>query len=88
LKALQGYTVLAKDGDIGKVRDFYFHDDTWIVRYLVVDPGHWLPGRNVLITPGAFGTGFNAGLIRNQAWAPMNNSSSKNGPTQEFAQQI
>lgn len=56
LKILHGYTVLAKDGDIGKVRDFYFHDDTWIIRYLVVDTGHWLPGRKVLITPSALGT--------------------------------
>jgi hypothetical protein len=55
LKAIHGYTVLAKDGDMGKVHDFYFHDDTWIIRYLVVDTGHWLPGRKVLITMGSVG---------------------------------
>src|SRR5574338_1457201 len=55
LKALHGYTVLAKDGEIGKVHDFYFHDDTWTVRYLVVDTGHWLPGRKVLVTTRALG---------------------------------
>ena len=55
LKILLGDTVVANDGDIGKVHDFYFHDDTWIIRYLVVDTGHWLPGRKVLITPSALG---------------------------------
>lgn len=53
LKMLHGYTILAQDGDIGKVYDFYFEDDSWVVRYLVVDTGHWLPGRKVLVTPGA-----------------------------------
>jgi hypothetical protein len=56
LKILHGYNVLARDGDIGKVHDFYFEDDSWIVRYLVVDTGHWLPGRKVLIAPAALGT--------------------------------
>ena len=53
LKILLGETVVATDADIGKVHDFYFHDDTWIVRYLVVDTGHWLQGRKVLIKPSA-----------------------------------
>jgi sporulation protein YlmC with PRC-barrel domain len=55
LKALLGYAVVATDGDIGTVHDFYFHDDSWIIRYLVVDTGHWLPGRKVLIPPGMLG---------------------------------
>jgi hypothetical protein len=55
LKVMHGYIVSAKDADIGKVHDFYFHDDNWIIRYLVVDTGHWLPGRRVLIAPGALG---------------------------------
>ena len=55
LKAMHGYAVLAKDGDIGKVHDFFFHDDTWIIRYLVVDTGHWLPGRKVLVATNSLG---------------------------------
>jgi hypothetical protein len=62
LTALYGYTVLATDGDIGKVHDFYFHDDSWKVRYLVVDTGHWLPGRKVLVPPRALGRPNWAGL--------------------------
>ncbi len=55
IKELHGYTIHAADGPIGKAHDFYFHDDTWKVRYLVVDIGHWLPGRKVLLAPPAFG---------------------------------
>ncbi len=62
LKAVQGYKVLATDGDIGQVHDFYFHDDTWIIRYLIVDTGHWLPGRKVLVPPGVLGKPNWAGL--------------------------
>lgn len=52
---LEGITVAAKDGDIGKVADFYFHDDTWTIRYLVVNTGHWLSRRKVLIMPSVLG---------------------------------
>ena len=37
------------NGALGKVRDFYFDDHTWTVRYLVVETGSWLSGRSVLI---------------------------------------
>ena len=41
--------MLALDGDVGTIKDFYFDDDTWTVRYVVVDTGKWLSGRLVLI---------------------------------------
>jgi hypothetical protein len=50
---LEGYRLGATDGEIGKVHDFYFGDDTWTVRYLVVDSGYWLSDRLVLISPHA-----------------------------------
>ena len=37
------------DGDIGAVKDFYFDDDTWTIRYVVADTGTWLQGRRVVI---------------------------------------
>lgn len=43
----------AVDGEIGKVKDFYFDDRFWTVRYLVADTGNWLTGRLVLISPYA-----------------------------------
>ena len=44
---------MALDGEVGKVRDIYFDDISWAVRYLVVDTGRWLSGRKVLISPEA-----------------------------------
>lgn len=55
LKALEDYRVSATDGKIGKVIDFYFDDEQWKVRYLVVDTsGFWEPSHEVLISPNAF----------------------------------
>ena len=41
------------NGEIGKVREFYFDDRHWTIRYLVADTGNWLTGRHVLISPYA-----------------------------------
>jgi len=50
---LIGYSLQATDGEIGKVETFYFNDDTWTIRYIVVKTGSWLSGRKVLISPEA-----------------------------------
>ena len=55
IKDLYGNKLAASDGDIGHVKDFYFDDKTWVVRYLVVDTGSWLTGRQVLLSPHALG---------------------------------
>ena len=55
-KKLEGFTIGAIDGPIGKVKDFYFDDEAWVVRYLVVDTSRWLGGRDVLISPYSLGT--------------------------------
>src|SRR5262245_1050176 len=52
---LKGFSISANDGEIGQVEDFYFDDQDWAVRYLVVDTGRWLPGRKVLISPISIG---------------------------------
>ena len=36
IKDLEGCTIGAADGIIGRVRDFYFDDEAWVIRYLVV----------------------------------------------------
>jgi len=53
VKSLIGNTMGATDGEIGKVKEFYFDDETWTIRYLVVETGNWLFGRKVLISPEA-----------------------------------
>jgi len=55
IKQLCGNNFGASDGDIGQVKDFYFDDRTWVVRYVVADTGNWLPGRQVLLSSNAFG---------------------------------
>jgi len=52
-KTLMGYTLHSLDGEIGKVKEFYFDDNHWSIRYLVADTGNWLTGRQVLISPHA-----------------------------------
>lgn len=54
IKELYGRKLAALDGGIGHVKDFYFDDSAWAVRYIVVDTGSWLTGRLVLLTPHAF----------------------------------
>jgi len=48
---LRRVTIAATDGELGSVRDLYFDDLSWAVRYLVVDTGSWLPDRWALVSP-------------------------------------
>jgi hypothetical protein len=48
---LKGLAIRATDGELGTVNQFYFDDETWAIRYLIVDTGGWLGGRRVLISP-------------------------------------
>lgn len=48
-EALRGCPIQAEDSEIGHVEQFYFDDESWTVRYLVVNTGGWLSGRKVLI---------------------------------------
>lgn len=55
MKELEGYGIRATDGTIGHVIDFYFDDEAWTVRYLIVETGNWLLRRKVLISPMSIG---------------------------------
>jgi hypothetical protein len=50
-KDLRGFTIRATDGELGTVDELYFDDETWAIRYLTVETGGWLAGRQVLISP-------------------------------------
>ena len=52
---LRGCTLVARDGPLGSVEQFFFDDQHWKVRYLVADTPGWLSGRQVLISPLALG---------------------------------
>ncbi|TDD96883.1 PRC-barrel domain-containing protein [Flavobacterium cellulosilyticum] len=53
IKSLIGFTIHATDGEIGKVKEFYFDDRTWTIRYIIVETGSWLIGRKILLSPQA-----------------------------------
>jgi hypothetical protein len=50
-KDMRGFEIAALDAAIGEVEDLYFDDQAWTTRYLVIDTGRWLTGRQVLIAP-------------------------------------
>ena len=54
-KDLETCAIRATDGLIGRVKDLYFDDQAWGIRYLVVETGAWLSSRKVLISPLAIG---------------------------------
>jgi len=51
-KYVLGFHVEATDGGIGHVDDFLV-DQTWNVRYLVVDTSNWIGGDSVLVPSAA-----------------------------------
>lgn len=48
---LRNYVLEARDGELGRCKDFLFDDGSWVIRYMVADTHKWLPGRKVLISP-------------------------------------
>lgn len=52
---IKGYTVAATDGDIGTVSDLLFDDDSWRIRWLMVNTGTWFTERKVLLPTSSLG---------------------------------
>lgn len=50
-REVTGYAIQARDGDLGHVEDFIVDDESWGLRYLVVDTRNWWPGKHVLVSP-------------------------------------
>jgi len=46
-----GYYIEATDGDIGHVEEFIIDDESWAIRYMVVDTRNWWPGKKVVVAP-------------------------------------
>jgi sporulation protein YlmC with PRC-barrel domain len=52
LRDYEGFEVWSRDQrELGRVQDFYFDEEMWTVRYIVVKTGSWLTGRSVLLSP-------------------------------------
>ncbi|HZF81147.1 MAG TPA: PRC-barrel domain-containing protein, partial [Rubrivivax sp.] len=52
-RKIDGWKLIARDGEIGQAREVYVDDQRWVIRHVVVDTGGWLFGRKVLISPHA-----------------------------------
>lgn len=50
-KDVTGYRIHATDGEMGHAQDFLFDDETWQIRYLIVNTSNWWLGHQVLIAP-------------------------------------
>jgi hypothetical protein len=48
---VHGYHVEANDGEIGHVSSFLVDEDSWAIRYLIVNTSNWWIGHKVLIAP-------------------------------------
>lgn len=49
--AVTGHHIQALDAEVGHVEGFIIDDETWSIRYLVVDTKNWWPGKRVLVAP-------------------------------------
>jgi sporulation protein YlmC with PRC-barrel domain len=58
INSLIGYKIAATDGELGVVKDFYFDDHTWTIRYIIVETGTWLNSRKVFVFPQSVQGGF------------------------------
>jgi len=46
-----GFHVQSLDGEVGHIEDFIIDDETWAIRYLIVDTKAWWAGKQVLVAP-------------------------------------
>ncbi len=49
MKEMLGYHIHATDGEIGSVAGFMIDDQTWAVRELAVESGHWYAGKQIYL---------------------------------------
>jgi sporulation protein YlmC with PRC-barrel domain len=50
-REIRGYQIRATDASAGQIEDFLIDDETWEIRYLVVDTASWWKGKKVLVAP-------------------------------------
>ena len=84
-KSVSGYQVHASDGDIGHVQSMLVDEETWAIRYLVIDTSNWWMGHKVLVPPE---------WIANVDWADssvainLNRETVKNSPRYESTEDL
>jgi uncharacterized protein YrrD len=82
---LIGNKIHALDGDMGHVADFYFDDQDWTVRYMIVRTGSWFSEKHVMLSPA---------VIRDLAWddktlfVDLTQKQLKNSPDLDLAKPV
>jgi hypothetical protein len=56
IRDIEGFAIGATDGVIGHVRNLYFDDESWVIRYFVVETAAGHANRFTLVSPMALGT--------------------------------
>lgn len=51
ISRLHDFAIHATDGTIGKVKNLWFDQEDWTIRYLVVSTGNWFRRNEVLVSP-------------------------------------
>lgn len=51
IKEVTGYHLQATDDAIGHLQDFLIEEESWSIRYILVDTRDWWPGKHVVIPP-------------------------------------
>lgn len=77
VRKLRGYHVQGMDEAIGHVNDFIVDDETWDVRYLVVDTSNWWFGKKVLLAPR---WASRVSWAESKVFVDVSRESIKNGP--------
>lgn len=78
---MEGYHIKAKDGEVGHVEEFIIDDNSWLIRYLVVDTMNWLPAKKILIAPEWV---ENISWTKNQLELDLPKDMIENAPEYEF----
>lgn len=51
VKDLENYAISATDGQIAHIAGYLIDDETWAIRYIIVDTSNWWRGHKVLFAP-------------------------------------
>jgi sporulation protein YlmC with PRC-barrel domain len=78
LNKMTGMTIVASDGEVGRIQDIYFDDHSWMTRYLVTDTGDSTGVHKVLIAFASIGAiNWETHRVR----VDLTRESVRNGPT-------
>lgn len=85
VKEVTGYNIQAADGAVGHVEDYIVDDETWTIRYMVVDTRNWLPGRKVLVAPQWISS---VDWIENKVYVNLSREAVKKSPEYDPSQPV